>query len=85
MPFSSAGLGVIHMERKPSRVDSFREREQNLDCAGELIRLARGERTGDSPPDASADKVVYADTQRLAEELSAEYAAVCDTIESLRR
>jgi hypothetical protein len=73
------------MERKPSRVEAFLDREEDLDCAGELVRLARGEKAEEAPSDSVADETVYADTQRLAEELVAEYAALSDAIETLRR
>jgi hypothetical protein len=85
MPRAPGALGVIHMERKPSRVDSFLDREEELDCAGELIRLSRSPRFAGPPIDGLADEVVCADNQRLAEELNAEYASLCDLMGTLSK
>jgi hypothetical protein len=73
------------MERKPSRIESFLERENDLDCAGELVRMSRCEKGEDSSTDGAADETICADTQQLATELVAEYAALSAAIESLRR
>jgi hypothetical protein len=85
MPLAPGALGVIHMERKPSRVESFLEREEQLDCAGELIRLSRGQRSEDSLFDGADDEIVFADTERLSRELNMEYATLCETVAALRR
>jgi hypothetical protein len=86
MPSLAPGaLGIIHMVRKPSRVDQFLEQDEHLDCAGELIRLSRSEKIADSPGEGADDEVVLADTEQLAKELNAEYAALCDTMDTLRR
>jgi hypothetical protein len=84
MPSLAPGrLGVIHMERKPSRLDAFQEPQDDLDCAGELIRMSRSERIADAP--VEGDETVFADTVQLAQELNAEYAALRDAIDTLRR
>lgn len=90
MPLLAPGaIGIIEMERKPSRVEAFLENDADLDCAGQLMRLAHTGKGGDIPlpdvlPDGSADEVLLADTVRLAAELEAEYQAMRAAIENAR-
>ncbi len=86
MPSLTPGAtGVIEMERAVSRVEPFLPEPSNLDCAGELARLAQGQRRPDPDHESDADHILFADFDRLAEELEAEYAALRTTIASARR
>jgi hypothetical protein len=75
---------MIEMERTPSRVEVFFRAEGERDGVGDLIRLARGDFDAESSYDPSANAVLSADVEHLAEELQAEYAALCEAIEAAR-
>jgi hypothetical protein len=75
---------MIEMERTPSRVEVFFRAENERDRVGDLVRLAGGGFDPESSHDPSADHVLSADVEHLAEELQAEYAALCEAIETAR-
>ena len=68
--------GLIEMEPTSSLLNPFSEEGEDGDCAGELIRIARGCNDYEDPIDCAADVLLLADAEQLAKELEAEYAAV---------
>jgi hypothetical protein len=85
MPALAVGVvGMIEMERTPSRVEAFFPEEGELDTVGELTRLANAGPDAGLPYDGSADETLSADVERLAEELEAQYAALCAALEAAR-
>ncbi len=78
-------VGVIEMEPRSSRVETFFDSEDGRTCADALAQLARGCNTrDDSHDDTHADVVIAADTARLAADLEAEYAALRAAIAAAR-
>jgi hypothetical protein len=75
---------MIEMEQTPSRVEVFFRAEGERDGVGDLVRLARAGLDAESSYDLSVDQILSADVEHLAEELQAEYAALCEAIEAAR-
>jgi hypothetical protein len=74
-------VGVIEIEDASSAADRYFGRYASQGSAEDVVRVLRG----DEPPRAELpDQLLRADTERLTDELLAEYAAVCAVIEEAR-